>query len=114
MFGKFKWLAGFGAGYVLGTRAGRERYDQIAQRAQQLWGDPRVQDKAGRATQALKEKADQAQQAVKDKVGDQIGGNGSGSSSSVSSGAAASGGTRSSMTGVSSGSSSSTGGGTPS
>ena len=69
MMGKLKWLAGFGAGYVLGARAGRERYAQIAARAQELWSDPRVQEKAGQAQQALKEKADQAQQAVKDKVG---------------------------------------------
>ena len=75
MMGKLKWLVGFGAGYVLGARAGRERYDQIAARAQELWSDPRVQEKAGQAQQALKEKADQAQQVVKDKVG-----NGTGSS----------------------------------
>ena len=75
MMGKLKWLVGFGAGYVLGARAGRERYAQIAARAQELWSDPRVQEKAGQAQQALKEKADQAQQAVKDKVG-----NGTGSS----------------------------------
>lgn len=112
MFGKFKWLAGFGAGYVLGARAGRERYDQIARRAQQVWGDPRVQDSAGRATQVLREKADQAQQVVMDKVVDQISGSGGGST--VSSGARASSGSRPSRTSVSSGSSSGAGGGKPS
>ena len=35
MIGKLKWLVGFGAGYVLGARAGRERYDQIAGKAQE-------------------------------------------------------------------------------
>ena len=96
MMGKLKWLVGFGAGYVLGSRAGRERYDQIAARAQQLWGDPRVQEKAGQAQQALKQKADQAQQVVRGKVGDKVGGNGSGSS--VSSGASGSAGTSGSRT----------------
>ena len=31
------------AGYVLGTRAGRERYEQIKQKATTLWNDPKVQ-----------------------------------------------------------------------
>ena len=66
MMGKLKWLVGFGAGYVLGARAGRERYDQIAGKAQELWSDPRVQEKAGQAQQVVKEKADQAQQVVKE------------------------------------------------
>jgi len=32
-----------GAGYVLGTRAGRERYEQIRDKAQQVWQRPQVQ-----------------------------------------------------------------------
>jgi hypothetical protein len=56
MAGKLTLLVGFGAGYVLGARSGRERYDQIVDKARELWRDPRVQ-----------EKADQAQQLVKDK-----------------------------------------------
>ncbi len=87
MAGKLKLLVGFGAGYVLGTRAGRERYDQIAGKAQELWRDPRVQEKAGQAQQVVKEKADQAQQVVKEKVGDKVDSNGSGSSTSSGSSA---------------------------
>lgn len=80
MTGKLKWLVGFGAGYVLGARAGRERYEQIARKAQELWSDPRVQEKAGQAQQVVKEKADQAQHVVKEKVGEKTSGNGTGSS----------------------------------
>lgn len=69
MTGKLTLLIGFGAGYVLGARSGRERYDQIAAKAQQLWNDPRVQEKAGQAQQVVQEKAGQAGQAVKEKVG---------------------------------------------
>ena len=87
MMGKLKWLVGFGAGYVLGARAGRERYDQIAGKAQELWSDPRVQEKAGQAQQVVKEKAGQAQQVVKEKVGDKTSSNGSGSSTSTTSSA---------------------------
>ncbi|MCW2776048.1 MAG: hypothetical protein JWN91_4374 [Nocardioides sp.] len=57
MAGKLTVLAGFGAGYVLGAKAGRERYEQIAGKAQQLWRDPRVQQKAGQAQQLVKDKA---------------------------------------------------------
>ena len=56
MAGKLTLLAGFGAGYVLGARAGRDRYDQIARKAQALWRDPRVQEKAGQAQQLVKDK----------------------------------------------------------
>ena len=53
MFGKLSLLIGFGAGYVLGTRAGRERYDKITGKAQQVWQDPRVQQRAGQAQQLV-------------------------------------------------------------
>ena len=65
MAGKLSLLVGFGAGYVLGARSGRERYDQIAGKAQEVWRDPRVQEKAGQAQQLVKEKASEASQAVK-------------------------------------------------
>jgi hypothetical protein len=65
---KLSLLIGFGAGYVLGARSGRERYDQIVAKAQQLWRDPHVQEKAGQAQQFVQEKAEQAGEAVKEKV----------------------------------------------
>jgi hypothetical protein len=100
MVGKLKWVVGFGAGYVLGARAGRARYDQIAGKAQQLWSDPRVQAKAGRAQQVVMEKADQAQQVVKEKVAEKTSGNGAGAHSGASAayGASASTGTAPSPT----------------
>jgi hypothetical protein len=57
MAGKLTLLIGMGAGYVLGARSGRERYDQIVQKAQELWRDPRVQEKAEQAQQLVKDKA---------------------------------------------------------
>ena len=51
--GKLSMLAGGAVGYVLGARAGRERYDQIKGQAQRVWTDPRVQRKA----EAAKDKA---------------------------------------------------------
>ncbi len=43
MRGKIGIIVGLAAGYVLGSRAGRERYEQIKDRAQQLWKTEPVQ-----------------------------------------------------------------------
>jgi hypothetical protein len=66
MKGKAGLIVGLGAGYVLGTRDGRGRYEQIRQQWQQLVNDPRVKEKAAQATDLAKEKAP----LVKDKVSD--------------------------------------------
>ena len=46
-----------GIGYVLGTKAGRERYDQIMGQFNKVKDDPRVQEKAHQAADLAKEKA---------------------------------------------------------
>jgi len=43
------FLVGLGLGYVLGTRAGRERYEQLRASAEKLWTNPRVQTQVQRA-----------------------------------------------------------------
>ncbi len=58
MFKKLSLVAAAGAGYVLGTRAGKERYAQIERKARSLAGKPAVQN----ATDAVLQKAE----AVKD------------------------------------------------
>lgn len=57
MAGKLKLLIGIGIGYVLGTRAGRERYEQMKAKAQAAWQDPRTQEKVHQATDTIKETA---------------------------------------------------------
>jgi hypothetical protein len=47
MTGKLALAAGFAAGYVLGSKAGRERYEQIVGATQRLWSNPTVQSTAG-------------------------------------------------------------------
>ena len=46
---KLSFLAGFGAGYVLGARAGHERYEQIRRGWEHAKDDPRLQSLAGMA-----------------------------------------------------------------
>lgn len=41
--GKASFVLGAGAGYVLGARAGKERYAQIKRGAAALWANPKVQ-----------------------------------------------------------------------
>lgn len=54
-------------GYVLGTRAGRQRYEQIQQQAQRLWTDPRVQKKKAQAREVTQQKKAQAQELAREK-----------------------------------------------
>jgi hypothetical protein len=44
---KASFVVGFTAGYVLGARAGRERYDAIARGTRRLLENPAVQETAG-------------------------------------------------------------------
>ncbi|MFE6253869.1 hypothetical protein [Agromyces sp. NPDC057865] len=47
MKGKVLFVVGLGVGYVLGTRAGRERYEQIKRAAENVWNAPTVQQGVG-------------------------------------------------------------------
>ena len=62
---KLSFLAGFGAGYVLGARAGRERYEQIRRAWEHAKDDPKLQSVAGMA----QAQADAVVQSVKAKMG---------------------------------------------
>jgi hypothetical protein len=64
MKGKILFLAGTATGYVLGSRAGRQAYDQIKGKAQNLWGDPNVQKVVSQAGQAAKDAATVAQSKI--------------------------------------------------
>lgn len=71
--GKITLLVGAGVGYVLGTRAGREQYDKLAEQAQRLWRDPRVQDKAQQAQSTATDLGHKAQEKVSEKVQERTG-----------------------------------------
>lgn len=47
MSGKLALAVGFAAGYVLGSKAGRERYEQIVAASRAFWSNPTVQSTAG-------------------------------------------------------------------
>ena len=53
MAGNLKLLAGLAAGYVLGARAGRERYERIAEATRQLAERPEVRELTGKVRSGL-------------------------------------------------------------
>lgn len=69
---KLSMAAGFAAGYVLGSRAGRRRYDQIAKVTRQIAQNPTVQGAADRARHQAGAVAGKAADAVADKVGGRL------------------------------------------
>lgn len=79
MRGKILFAAGLAVGYVLGTRAGRERYEQLKNAAMGFWNDPRVQHRVDQVEDFVKEKAPEVAEFVSDgakKVVDQVTGRG--------------------------------------
>ena len=67
-----KWIfaAGAGVGYVLGTRAGRQKYDAMVGKAREVMGRPEVKE----ATDAIQAEAnrlyDEGRQLVRDRARD--------------------------------------------
>lgn len=57
MRGKLVLLVGVGIGYVLGSRAGRKRYEEIKSCVNRLWNDPRVSQQVHNVEQFAKDKA---------------------------------------------------------
>jgi hypothetical protein len=65
---KLTLLTAAAAGYVLGARAGRERYEQIADAARRVAGNPRVQAAKQQAQDVAAEKATAAKDVAAEKA----------------------------------------------
>ena len=70
MRGKIGLIVGLGAGYVLGTRAGRARYEQIKKQATKVWELPPVQKQADKVKAAVKRLPGAALSFVQSKTAD--------------------------------------------
>lgn len=66
MKGKILFVAGLGLGYLLGTRAGREKYDELKTAALKVWNDPRVQKQVDAVEDFVKDKAPEVAEFVSD------------------------------------------------
>ena len=62
---KFSFLLGLGVGYVLGSKAGRQRYEQLLRSWRQIKDNPAVQEAAG----LVQARAESAVGAVKSRIG---------------------------------------------
>jgi hypothetical protein len=69
---RLTFVAGLALGYVLGTRAGRERYEQLKKSARQVAQNPAVRNTAESAALQGRQFAGKAYHAVSDKVGDRL------------------------------------------
>ncbi|MGW3492199.1 YtxH domain-containing protein [Streptomyces sp. NPDC001020] len=65
---RLTFFAGLALGYVLGTRAGRERYEQLKKSARQVAQNPAVRNTAESAAQQGRQYAGRAFHAVSDKA----------------------------------------------
>ncbi|HET6859028.1 MAG TPA: YtxH domain-containing protein [Streptomyces sp.] len=69
---RLTFIAGLALGYVIGTRAGRERYEQLKKSARQISQNPAVRNAAESAAQNGRDIAGKAFHTVSDKVGDRM------------------------------------------
>jgi hypothetical protein len=73
MRGKLMFITGLAAGFVLGSRAGREKYEEIRANAKKVWENPTVQEAAGvaqaQATKLYSESKDKLQSS---KIGEKL------------------------------------------
>jgi hypothetical protein len=73
MRGKLMFLGGLAAGFVLGSRAGREKYEEIRTGAKKVWEHPTVQEAAGVAqAQATKLYSEGKDKLGQTKVGEKL------------------------------------------
>jgi len=68
VFKKLTLLAAAGAGYVLGAKAGQERYAQIESKFREIAGMPAVQNATATVKETASSVADTAKTTVNDKV----------------------------------------------
>ena len=69
MRGKLMFLGGLAAGFVLGSRAGRQAYEELVQTAKKVKESPTVQEAAGVAQAQATKVYEQSKATVQDKLG---------------------------------------------
>ncbi|TPQ15522.1 YtxH domain-containing protein [Streptomyces sporangiiformans] len=69
---RLTFVVGLALGYVLGTRAGRERYEQLKKTARQVAQNPAVRNTAESAAHQGRQFAGKAYHVVSERVGDHV------------------------------------------
>jgi 2',3'-cyclic-nucleotide 2'-phosphodiesterase (5'-nucleotidase family) len=70
MIKKLFFVAGAGVGYLLGTRAGREKYDKMVAKAREVMDRPDVQEVTGAVKAKANQLYDEGRQRVRATIGD--------------------------------------------
>ena len=73
MRGRLGMMIGFGAGYVLGAKAGKERYEQLRRLYENVMDQPAVRQATGRAKSAVGSGLEQAKDMASDGVSKAVG-----------------------------------------
>lgn len=68
MRGKLWFALGAAAGFVLGARAGREKYDELVLNARKVWDHPTVQEAAGVVQAQASRVYQEGRETVTDKI----------------------------------------------
>jgi hypothetical protein len=77
MRGKIMFLSGLAVGFVLGARAGREKYEELVVRGRKVLDHPTVQEAAGVAqAQATRLYSEGKEKLSQTKLGEKLSGNG--------------------------------------
>jgi hypothetical protein len=69
---RLTFVVGLALGYVLGTKAGRERYETLKKSARQVAQNPAVRNTAESAAQQGRQVAGRAYHVVSEKLGDRM------------------------------------------
>ncbi|EST36369.1 hypothetical protein N566_16420 [Streptomycetaceae bacterium MP113-05] len=69
---RLSFILGLAIGFVLGTRAGRERYEQLRRQAQRLGENPAVRNAAESAAQNGRQFASRAFDTVNERTGHRV------------------------------------------
>jgi hypothetical protein len=69
MRGKLWFVGGVAVGFVLGARAGREKYDELVLNARKMWDHPTVQEAAGVVQAQANRLYHEGKETVTDKLG---------------------------------------------
>lgn len=73
MRGKLWFISGLAAGFVLGARAGREKYEELVVNARKVWENPTVQEAAGVAqAQATRLYSEGKDKVAQSKLGEKL------------------------------------------
>jgi hypothetical protein len=69
---KLIFVAGVAVGYVLGAKAGRERYERLREAAERVRGNPAVRNAVDSAAQSGRQAAARAAGVVVERAGDRL------------------------------------------